>query len=236
MRYRTNLLNQRYKLETTENLKHRGLQINDSKTEEYKINRRTGDWKKCKFLGTILDTDEDIKRRKILAINAAKNLNHLFNNKNLTTSTKMKILQTYVQPIFLYNCETWTLTKRMEEKLDAFQRTLIRTFVLNIIYPNKISNERLRERTELKDWSKVVQKRRLAWFEKLINQEEFTPMQEALRYATSNYRKPPGKPKTTWISRMKEDLGNLGWTWTEAVNVIKTEKKTWEDRIKHFFN
>ena len=48
-------------------------------------------WQKCKLLGTILDTGEDIKRRKILDINAENNLRHLFEIKDLTINLKMKI-------------------------------------------------------------------------------------------------------------------------------------------------
>ena len=61
-------------------LAQRGLKINESKTEEYTIksancNKR---WRDCKLLGSLLDTQNDIKGRKLLAINAANNLKYLF--------------------------------------------------------------------------------------------------------------------------------------------------------------
>ncbi len=51
-------------------LKESNLKVNNDKTEEYKISSN-GDpaWKKCKLLGSLLDSEEDIKRRKGLAIN-----------------------------------------------------------------------------------------------------------------------------------------------------------------------
>ena len=50
-------------------LKNYNLHINESKTEEYKIGRDgPEDWKKCKYLGTLLYTGSDIIRRKGLAI------------------------------------------------------------------------------------------------------------------------------------------------------------------------
>ena len=75
------------------------LKENKSKTENCIISRQNHQWKKCKLLGTFLDTKEDIKRRKILAINAANNLHRFFKNDKLTISLK---------PIFLYNSKTWT--------------------------------------------------------------------------------------------------------------------------------
>ena len=67
----------------------------------------------------------------------------IFNNKSLTINRKMKVLNAYVEPIFLYNSETWTLTKTQEEKINVFQRTLIRKFVLAAKWPKTVSNEAL---------------------------------------------------------------------------------------------
>jgi hypothetical protein len=53
------------------------------------------EWKKCKYFGTMLDTKEDIKRRKSLAITAASKLNNIFNNKRLTITTKTAVFKTY---------------------------------------------------------------------------------------------------------------------------------------------
>ena len=61
-------------------LAQQGLKINESKTREYTIKRTNCDnrWRHCKLLGSLLDTQNDIKRRKVLAINAANKLKHLF--------------------------------------------------------------------------------------------------------------------------------------------------------------
>ena len=92
-------------------LKQRNLTINEEKTELYRVSR-TGstNWKKCKYLGTLLDTEEDIKRRKGLAISAFNQLKQFLESKRATTITKMRIFNAYVCPIFLYNSELWTLT------------------------------------------------------------------------------------------------------------------------------
>ena len=42
-----------------------GLYVNESKIERYQIQRGAEDaWKKCKYFGSLLDTEEDIKRQK----------------------------------------------------------------------------------------------------------------------------------------------------------------------------
>ena len=59
--------------EITAKLKPRNLIINATKTEEYVIFRGgNGSWKKCKLLGSLLGTDEDITRCKGLAVAAIR--------------------------------------------------------------------------------------------------------------------------------------------------------------------
>ena len=155
---------QRFKNEIPKLLTKRDITINESKTEEYEINKNSHDWKKCKYLGSMLDTSEDIKRRKTLAIRSANNLTLIFNNKHLTIKTKTKAFTTYIQPVFLYNCETWTLTKLENEKIGTFQRRLIRKYILNIKWPKTITNEKVYEKTEIEKLSQIARKRRLKFF------------------------------------------------------------------------
>ena len=71
-------------------LAQQGLKINESKTEEYTIKRANCDnrWRDCKLLDSLLDTQNDIKRKKVLPINAANKLKHLFLNKDVAISVK----------------------------------------------------------------------------------------------------------------------------------------------------
>ena len=59
-------------------LNKKNLQVNKTKTEEYTIKQNgQTDWKRFKYLGSLLDTKEDIKRRKALEIatyNKLKNI------------------------------------------------------------------------------------------------------------------------------------------------------------------
>ena len=57
-----------------------------TKTGEFHIHR-TGDnnWKTCKLVGSIIDTENDIKRQKSLSMAALKNLCHIFYSKRIKT-------------------------------------------------------------------------------------------------------------------------------------------------------
>ena len=69
-------------------------------------------WKKCKLLGSLLDTEKDINRRKILAIDAFKTLNTIFDSRKISNAVKIRTFNAYVASVFLYNSELWTLAKK----------------------------------------------------------------------------------------------------------------------------
>ena len=188
---------QRYEVEKPIKLKEKGLTVNNEKTERYVINKKHSEWKKCKLLGSLLDTQEDIKRRKSLAITTANSLNHLFSNDKLTIATKMKVIDVYVEPIFLYNSETWVLNKADEQSIDAFQRQIMRKYVFNVKWPNTMSNEIVYQRSKAEPWRKKIVRKRLKWFGKLATLPQDIPANEALRYGLVDFKKPRGKPKTT---------------------------------------
>ena len=94
------------------------------KTEEFSINRNAEKtWKKCKVLETLLDTEEDVKQGDISIV------------------VKVRSFNCYVNSIFLYNCETWTLMKTLEHVIDSFQRRLLRIPVLNFQWLSIATND-----------------------------------------------------------------------------------------------
>ena len=215
-------------------LAQRGLKINESKTEEYTIKRANCDnrWRDCKLLGSLLDTQKDIKRRKVLAINAANKLKHLFLNKDVTISVKTTLFKSYITPIFLYNSELWTLTNNMQRKEGSFQRRIIRTFVLNVRWPTIVKNEEIFTKTKLELWSIIIGKRCLKWFGKIARMDPSTSARSALHYALEEFRRPRGRPPKTWLSIMKQQLrSELNMNWNEAFDIAKDEN-VWKTLIK----
>ena len=105
--------------------------INESKTEDYEIIRQGNEKSKnCKLLGSLLDTEKDINRRKILAIDAFKTLNTIFDSRKISNAVKIRTFNAYVASVFLYNSELWTLTKK--------------TGTYNQHFPKKTSQEKPR--------------------------------------------------------------------------------------------
>ena len=77
-----------------------------------KVERKAEElFKKCKYLGSYLDTTEDIKQRKILALNSIKKLYKIWEDRHLSLKYKKRIFESMVKPIFLYNSQLWGTNK-----------------------------------------------------------------------------------------------------------------------------
>ena len=176
---------------------------------EYEVVRGGNDkWKKCKYLGSLLETDNDINRRKILATNAYNQLKYIVESKKTSREVKIRIFRSHIESIFLYNCELWTITKNHENTIDVFQRRLIRK-MLNIKWQDKVSNDHLYKRTKLTPWSKAVKRRRLNWYGHLLRLPEKAPAKQALKETKKICRKPRGGQKMTWMKLIEKDLENI---------------------------
>ena len=126
--------------------------------ERFCIRREGGsDWKNITFLGSKLDTESDISRRKGLASAAWDKNSSLLTTKTLPLTLRASYLETFVSSIFLYQCCIWTLTVKREREIDIIQRRYLRRLI-GIRYPKKITNNELYKITRQTPWSVICKK------------------------------------------------------------------------------
>ena len=162
-------------------------------------------YKNIKLLGTKLDTKKDIEARKSKVWNPIKKFRPYFKSNRLSPSHKTRLYKTYIEPLLLYNSETWTLTQTLEKSLDAFHRKLLR-IALNYRYPKKISSKNLYNLTKETPISQKLKKRRLNLFGHILRLHPDTPAQKALQYFLNPHKRPVGRPPLTWLSQITKDL------------------------------
>ena len=120
-------MNEYQKNKVAEKLINKNRKLNEEKTEMYII-RRNGNnsWKSCKYLGSLLDTKEDLTRRKQLAHISFNNKKNILTSNRISLTMRMRVFNSFVTAIFLYNSELWTLNKKMEKEIDVYQRKMFR--------------------------------------------------------------------------------------------------------------
>ena len=49
------------------------------------------------------------------------NLDSIFKSRDITLSTKVRIVKAMVFPVIMYGCESWTVKKAEHRRIDAFE-------------------------------------------------------------------------------------------------------------------
>ena len=77
------------------------------------------------FLGSKITADGDcsheIKRRLLLGRKVMTNLDSIFKNRDITLSTKVRLVKAMVFPVVMYGCESWTVKQAERRRTDAFE-------------------------------------------------------------------------------------------------------------------
>ena len=214
-KYRTG---KKFKKRVPAQLNKKNLQVNKTKTEKYTIKRNgKTDWKGCKYLSSLLDTEEDIKRKKNFS-NSNLQQTEKYPGKQVNfNGNKTRILEVYIESVFLYNSELWILTKLLVKEIDIFQRGAIKN-IFNIHWQDKITNVELYRRYKLKPWREVIKEHRMKWYGHHQRLNEKTPARLALKEAERKAKKPKGGQKLTYIKLIDKDL--------EEYNIPRCEAET----------
>ena len=112
---------------------------------------------KTQILSRIAQTTAALSRLKII-----------WRNKNISFASKVKLMRTLILSTFLYACESWTLTAKIERRVQALEMRCYRR-LLNISYKDHVTNEEVRNRIQnaigVHDGLlTMVKKRKLRWY------------------------------------------------------------------------
>ena len=66
------------------------------------------------------DCSHEIKRHLLLGRKVMTNLDSIFKSRDITLSTKARLVKAMVFPVVICGCESWTI-KKAEHRIDAFE-------------------------------------------------------------------------------------------------------------------
>ena len=110
---------------------------------------------------------QEILSRIAQTVGALSKLKTTWKDKDIALSSKIKMMRSLVISIFLYACETWTLTEELERKIQATDMECLRR-LLDISYRDHVTNEEVRNNINhaigpYEDLITTVRKRKLRW-------------------------------------------------------------------------
>ncbi|VDO88929.1 unnamed protein product [Schistosoma margrebowiei] len=118
------------------------------------------------YLGSIIDEhggcDTDVKAQISKARATYLQMRNIWNSKQLSTNTKVRIFNINVKTVLLYGAKTWRTTKAITQKIQVFINSCLRK-ILQIRWPDTISKSLQWEKTNQIPTKEEIWKKRWKW-------------------------------------------------------------------------
>ena len=178
---------------------------------------------KFTYLGSsVSSTEKDIDTRLTKAWTAIDRLSIIWKS-NLTDKMKRSFFQAAVVSILLYGCTTWTLTKRLEKKLDG-NYTRMLWAILNKSWQQHPTRHQLYG--NLPPVSKTIQARRTRHTGHFWRSKDEI-VSDVLLWTPAYGQSKAGWPARTFIQQLCDDTGCNPEDLPEAMN----HRETWRKRV-----
>ena len=117
-------------------------------------------------------------------------------------------MHSLVISIFLYACESWTLTAELEKRTQAFEMRCYRRLI-NISYKDHVTNEEVHRKIqaaigEYDELLTLVKKRKLRWFGHVSRS---SGLAKTTLQGTVKGKRKRGRQKKRWEDNIKELTG-----------------------------
>ena len=164
-----------------------------------------------KYLGAVVSDDGSIPEvlsRIAQATAALTKLKPIWRDNNISLGSKVKLMRSLLISIFLYACESWTLTAELEKRTQAFEMRCYRR-LLNISFKDHVTNEEVRRKIqaaigEYGELLTLVKKRKLRWFGHVSRS---SGLAKTILQGTVKGKRKGGRQKKRWEDNIKEWTG-----------------------------
>ena len=164
-----------------------------------------------KYLGAVVSDDAskpEVLSRIAQATAALTKLKPIWRDNNISLGSKVKLMRSLVISIFMYDCESWTLTAELEKRTQAFEMRCYR-MLLNLSYKGHVTNEEVRRKIqaaigEYDELLTLVKKRKLRWFGHVSRS---SGLAKTILQGTVKGKRKRGRQKKRWEDNIKDWTG-----------------------------
>jgi Reverse transcriptase (RNA-dependent DNA polymerase) len=159
----------------------------------------------------------EIQRRLGMAHGAFGTLKEGIWKSRIALYTKIRLFNAYVMPVLLYGSETWAFGKKEQLRLDAFGTKCLR-LICGIKWSDFVTNAEVYERTGQAPVCDAIRRRRLGLLGHIARMPPSSDARQALvAQVPPSWRRPRGRPRTTWLRMVQDDLANLNLNLSGAI-------------------
>ncbi|CAH1251418.1 Hypp9062 [Branchiostoma lanceolatum] len=166
-----------------------------------------------KYLGSIISKEgskAEVTSRAAQTSAAMARLRPIWRDRNISLKSKVRLLRALVISIFLYACESWTLTAELQRRILAVEMRCYR-ILLNLTYRDHITNTEVRNTIRqamgtdhLEDLLSIVIKRKLRWYGHVTRSKGLS---KVILQGTVKGKRRRGRQRKKWDDNIKEWTG-----------------------------
>ena len=177
------------------------------------------------YLGTRVnvrnDAMEDLEARILAGNRAYYSLSSFLNSKLISKSTKLKAYTTLIRPAVLYGSETWALTTAAENKLNCFERRILRRICgphrEEGGYYRRRMNHELQQMFGKPSIVNIYKANRMRWVGHLERMND-SRAAKTIYQGSMEGKRLPGRPKGRWKDAVVGDLRKVKADIRDAQN------------------
>jgi len=163
----------------------------------------------------------DISRRSAITCAAMQSLENQIWRSRLTISTKLKLYNTCILPIFLYGSDCWVISKTDAGKINALDLWCLR-MLLGIKWYQFVWNDDVWRLTKQPKLTAIIQSHRLTLFGHIMRMDDNADAKRImLASPPADWRRQLGRPRITWLSTVQQDLKQHHLTLPEATDLAQ---------------
>ena len=162
--------------------------------------------KKLKYLGAMISSDglcdEEIEQRVGAAAKVVGAMRkEVLERRELLKKTKLRVFNAMVVPTLIYGCDTWTMQRRHESKLQASEMMFLRR-VEGVSRLDRVKNEDVRRSLGQEAVVDMVKEKQRRWKVKMEEMNADRLVKQVYEEEMTGKR-PRGRPKKRWTENFK---------------------------------
>ena len=133
---------------------------------------------------------------------AVAGMNKIWKSKDITLTTKSRLVNDIVFPMMMYGCGSWTQTMADRRRIDTFEMWCWRK-LLRIAWTARITNREVLERIKSEpSLAAKITRLRLTYFGHVMRANS---LEKSIMLGMVSENRRRGRPRTRWLDTIKAD-------------------------------
>ena len=148
-------------------------------------------------------SDLEVTRRLGMAYGVMDSLDRsIWRCRYLCRRTKVRVFKALVIPVLLYGCETWTLTKDLKRRLNAFSTKSLRR-IMGYSWRDYVSNQDVLDGADMRQVTCLITERQLRHYGHVARLPDDDPAHMVISERDDpEWARPRGRPRGTWLRQL----------------------------------